>query len=138
MKLNFKISFLFATLLLWGCQQEDHIDFKENSLIVGNWVNPATVSDTLWQFNRGTSLNPGDYGFCFQADQKFIERKNAGWCGTPPISYADFDGNWSQTDSILNISVAYWGGEAEYRWKIISLDEDKLVVYKVKEDYRLE
>lgn len=27
------------------------------------------------------------YGFTINPDGKFVEHKNAGWCGTPPILY---------------------------------------------------
>lgn len=68
--------------------------------------------------------------------RKFIERKNSGWCGTPPVSYSDFEGNWSINDSLLNVSVAYWGGLADYQWKIISLDDKRLTIVVVSQEYK--
>lgn len=138
MNLTYRIIFVGVILLAWSCRDDEEFKIYSENLIEASWVNPTTVSDTLWQYERASALKSGDYGFSFQADGKFVERKNSGWCGTPPVTYSDFDGNWSQTDSILNISVAYWGGMADYRWKIILLDENKLVVYKVKEDFHLE
>ncbi|HVO75554.1 MAG TPA: hypothetical protein VMT35_16105, partial [Ignavibacteriaceae bacterium] len=53
----------------------------------------------------------------------------AGWCGTPPICYANFSGIWEfQGDSVLKIKVAYWGGMTEYNLKIISLDRREFKV----------
>lgn len=65
----------------------------------------------------------------------FIERKNAGWCGTPPIAYADFNGSWAKNDSLIDITVDYWGGVANYHWKIISIDNNNLILCKLKEEY---
>jgi hypothetical protein len=39
------------------------------------------------------------------------------------------------TDSIINVSVDYWGGLADYEWKIISIEMNKLTVLKLKEEY---
>ncbi len=138
MNLTYKIGMLALLLSVWGCQQEEEFKILEDNMIVGNWVNPQMVSDTLWQYDRATALVPSDYCFSFQSDLKFVERKNSGWCGTPPVAYGDFEGTWSQNDSTLNINVGFWGGDVDYKWKIISLDENKLTIYKVKEDYHYE
>jgi hypothetical protein len=39
------------------------------------------------------------------------------------------------TDSIINLSVDYWGGLADYEWKIISIEMNKLIVLRLKEEY---
>ena len=63
-----------------------------------------------------------------------IERKNIGWCGTPPITYGNYDGNWQEQESILNINTSYWGGSASYQWGVIS-DNNQLVVLRITEEY---
>jgi len=29
---------------------------------------------------------------------------------------------------IIQISVDYWGGQTEYKWKVVSIDNKKLVI----------
>jgi len=60
---------------------------------------------------------------------------DTGWCGTPPIAYSDFDGTWNKKDSVIKITVAYWGGLADYQWKVISVDNNNLTIYRLKEEY---
>jgi hypothetical protein len=102
--------------------------------LVGNWINPIYI-DTLVTFEWSEKLIENQYGISFQADNKLLERKINGWCGTPPITTADYNGTWMKNDSIINISVGYWGGTADYTWKIISITKSKLVISILKSDY---
>jgi len=89
-----------------------------------------------WEFENSVgevnhyirTLEFGDeYGFTIFENGSFVEHKNAGWCGTPPITYADFEGNWTQqSDSILRINVDFWGGEEIYELKIFDVSENTL------------
>lgn len=83
-------------------------------------------------------MEEGQYCFGFKENGEFTERKNAGWCGTPPISYADFDGNWTINDSIVEINVEYWGGMAYYKWKIISLHEQQMSLIQIEINHEME
>lgn len=136
MKTISKLIFIFSVILLSSCEKINTPTSFNKDALIGNWVKPVLI-DTVWKYERANALNTDDYGFAFNADQSFIERKNSGWCGTPPISYANFNGSWSIQDSLLNITVDYWGGEAKYQWKIISFEGDKLSIYKIDEDYTL-
>lgn len=122
-------------MIIFACQKENEIFFNGTDKIIGCWINPTAV-DTLWKYTRSKSLKDNDYGFVFKSDQWFVERKNSGWCGTPPISYADFDGTWTIKDSLINITVKFWGGLADYQWRVISVDDNNLTVHKLKEVYR--
>ncbi len=126
---------LLTVMIFFACEKENKLFFNKNDKTIGCWVNPITV-DTLWKYTRAKSLKDNDYGFIFYSDQRFVERKNAGWCGTPPISYADFDGTWSKKDSVIDITVKFWGGLADYQWKVISVDDNNLAILKLKEVYR--
>ena len=102
--------------------------------ISGYWTD-AQINDTINIYMKSTKLKEGQYCFGFQSNGKFIERKNSGWCGTPPIAYGDFEGSWSINDSIVEISVPFWGGTAEYKWKILSLDNFKLKYTVLEAEY---
>ena len=94
-------------------------------LLTGIWVFEDII-DEIYHYQRTEELGEG-YGFIIYEDGRFVERKNAGWCGTPPISYADFEGNWTkQSDSVLRINVDFWGGEDIYELIIVDVTENTL------------
>ena len=63
----------------------------------------------------------------FNSDGTMTERKNSGWCGTPPISYADYPGSWSVlNDTMINVTVGYWGGTINYKLDIETLNSELL------------
>jgi hypothetical protein len=125
---------LLFPILLISCEKEQELIIENSNELTGSWINQV-VNDSVMEYSKAETLKDNDYGFEFKPNQVFIERKNAGWCGTPPIAYADFEGTWQRQDSILIITVDYWGGTADYKWEIISVDENSLKIYKVSEEY---
>lgn len=123
--------------LITGCEKKSEILISDSDKLTGNWSNPV-FEDTLWRYERVSELQANEYSFAFKPDQTFVERKNAGWCGTPPISYANYNGTWSRNGSEIKIKVGYWGGTADYQWKVISVDNKFLRVYRAKEEYKME
>ena len=114
-----------------SCKKDDVKLTEKQFNIVGNWINPE-YQDSLVILEKSNILKLNEYGISFKADSMLVERKNSGDCGTPPITYGDFNGTWSQKDSIILIHVGYWGGTAVYKWKIISVGNNKLIV---KQEY---
>jgi hypothetical protein len=129
--------FLLAATFI-ACEKENNPQKPEidnSELLLGNWIRSVHNNDyETVKYERTVSLNDDDYGFSFQADKSFVERKNSGWCGTPPIAYENFDGTWSKNDSIVDISVAFWGGIEEYQWKIVALDSQYLTIEVIKRE----
>lgn len=105
-----------------------------NTSVVGVWTNPQ-YNDSIIVYERSNILPENEYGLEIKADGTIIERKNAGWCGTPPIAYDDFTGKWTGNDSIINIEVMFWGGTEKLKWKIVSFDDNKLTVKQLKSEY---
>lgn len=125
-----KYLWLVLLALLWSCEKElAEVDaLGENAGIVGTWVEKGYEEDVLL-LDRAEELDPVKYGFIIQEDGRFIENKNAGWCGTPPITYDNFEGTWEAvSDSLLSITVGYWGGIMTYQIRIVSLDMDQLAI----------
>jgi hypothetical protein len=120
-----------------SCEKEglDAALLGENAGVVGTWVEETYVDDILW-LRRTADLDPAGYGFTIKENGEFIERKNAGWCGTPPITYDNFEGSWEPlSDSLLDITVGYWGGMMTYQIRIVSLDHVNLAIrYLYAED----
>lgn len=137
MKTVNKIILFLSIFTLIACDKKDELNLFDSEDLYGYWINPVSI-DSISTFERVNSLKDNDYGIAFKSGYVFIERKNSGWCGTPPISYADYGGTWSQTDSIVNITVGYWGGSADYQWKIISIDKNELKISRLKEEYHIE
>jgi hypothetical protein len=131
------VALLLMMGLFAGCEKKSDILINESDQLTGYWSNPV-LEDTIWKYERVSELQANEYSFAFKPDQTFVERKNAGWCGTPPISYANYDGTWSRTGSEIKIKVAFWGGTADFQWMIVSVDNKFLKVYRGKEDYKME
>jgi hypothetical protein len=130
------ILLIFSILFLISCDNNDGFNINSD-LLVGSWINEQR-KDTLKTYDRADNLKDKEYGFIFRSDGIFIERKNAGWCGTPPISYEDFEGTWIKNDSIISITAGFWGGLAAYQWKIILIDKSNLTITASSEEYYFE
>ncbi len=135
-----KLVILLFALLLIACEKES-VDIEalgENEGIIGTWIDNGYEED-LTLLKRVNSLDPSKYGFSIVDDGSFVERKNAGWCGTPPITYENFEGSWvALSDSLIEITVAYWGGTMTYQMRIVSLDTEDLQIRYLYSDDRLE
>ena len=129
------IPLIFLALL--ACEENLENHAPENDHLIGSWFNPE-YNDSIVTYQRSEGLVEDEYGFSFIEDFAFIERKNSGWCGTPPIAYADFEGTWARNDSILEINVDFWGGTTDYTWKILSADETMLIIERIEEVYNHE
>ncbi len=130
------IILLFAFTII-ACEKNTENSAPRNDHLIGSWFNPQ-YNDSIVTYERSEGLIDNEYGFSFNEDKTFIERKNSGWCGTPPISYADYDGSWTEKDSIIDINVGYWGGTSDYTWKMVSVDETNLKIIRLEEEYHME
>ena len=121
-------------LALISCKENDFDSGENSEKLVGYWVNP-TYQDSITILEKASKLSDNNYGIAFMSDGKLVERKNSGWCGTPPISYGDFNGTWEMKDPVISISVDYWGGKASYKWEIVSVTDDQLKVLVKEQKY---
>jgi hypothetical protein len=123
------VAFIVFVLFLNACNKKtDKIEISSNNTFYGSWIEYG-YADTLKILTKSASLKENCYGFTIGQDGKFTERKNAGWCGTPPIAYENYDGNWTKLgESTLLVSVGYWGGDTSYQLKIVSVSSDTLKV----------
>ena len=125
-----KMLMLLLAVLAISCEESllEADNLGENTGIVGTWIEEG-YEDDLTLLQRGEELDDSKYGFTIREDGTFIERKNAGWCGTPPITYANFEGTWEAlSDSLLDITVGYWGGTITYQMRIVALDKEELKI----------
>jgi hypothetical protein len=123
------ILFLFVFV---ACDKDDEKIEDDSSELVGYWINPV-VNDSMITYERVDRLKDDEYGIAFHSNHVFIERKNSGRCGTPPISYSDYKGAWERSESIVNIIVGYWGGTMDYIWEVVSVDNKELTIVRILE-----
>ena len=136
--MNLKLSLLLplAAMLLFSCETETPEIPDENTPFLGTWINPV-YTDSTRTYSRAEGLMDNEYGLSILENHSVLERKNSGWCGTPPISYADFQGNWLFEDDTLRLNVDFWGGTSELTWIIRSVDENEMVILPIRENYPL-
>ena len=120
------IIILVVSLILISCEKESNT--PEAGELEGVWVQERYEEDLLI-LGKADKIDEDNYGFEISEDGKFLEHKNSGWCATPPISYADFEGTWKyESDSVLVIDVGYWGGTMTYKMDIVELTAGTLKV----------
>ncbi len=99
--------------------------------ILGTWE----VSDYRGEniiYTRIKSLKNNESGISFLENGKLIKRQNSGWCGTPPISYKNFDGTWKfETQDKLIVTYDYWGGTIEETWTINTITKDLMTIQRI-------
>jgi len=120
---------LFTVIVILFLSCADNEPTTLQTKLMGNWVN-SQYTDSLVTFDRNSNLIPKAYGLSFQTDGKMVEHTIDGWCATPPVIYNNNAGTWRSSGSTLNITVEFWGGTIDYVWKIVSVDQYKLVVVK--------
>lgn len=86
---------------------------KLKKSILGSWVHNG-YSESSILLSSADSLRIDAPGIQFNKDGTLIKRQNAGWCGTPPITYSNQEGTWKIiSDSSIQITYSYWRGEVE-------------------------
>ena len=97
----------------------------------GTWVYRSYQED-VYTMEKSINLENDNSGLIILGDGKFIERKNIGFCGTPPVVYDNYQGNWeSLSDTKLKIEVEYWGGPENFTMDIVSVTNSVLKFKKI-------
>jgi hypothetical protein len=115
--------------LLFSCTK-DKIEIDPGNPLIGIW-NYSDYYNNAQVYARSREFSDNQ-GFKFNTDGTLLERKNSGWCGTPPITYSDYSGKWAIiNDTLIRIDVGYWGGSMTYNLDIESVNSDSLKVITV-------
>jgi hypothetical protein len=119
----------FLSLFLYSCSK-DEIKIEPDNLLIGIW-DYSDYQDNASIFTRSQEF-VDNHCYRFNSDGTLTERKNSGWCGTPPISYADYPGTWNfLNDTLIQINVGYWGGSTSYRLDIESISSKSLKIVTI-------
>jgi hypothetical protein len=137
MKQLFRFSGLLTLIFLAtnSCSDNNETEVKSKKInsIYGNWARIG-FSNSSVILARTKTLTTEGYGLSLNEDGSYVERKNAGWCGTPPISYLNYPGTWKPiNDSTLTVKVGYWGGTTQYKLIINSSKQDTIAIQFVYE-----
>mgnify|MGYP001206385013 CR=1 FL=1 len=126
------IYLLILSLLLISCTESLDYEVIEESL-VGNWSH-MSYNDTIITLERVNNLPDDEYGISFLDAGELLEWKNAGFCGTPPISYTEEEGRWEFiADSVLELHTTFWGGSIDMEWRILELSSNQMKYYVQKQ-----
>jgi hypothetical protein len=122
-----KLLLLVSIMFLAGSCYKDEINIDPDNLLTGTWIFDKYDEDA-YIFYRSTGFID-NHCYKFNSDGTLTERKNSGWCGTPPVSYADYPGTWSfKSNNEIEINIGYWGGTINYKLNILHVNNDSLKV----------
>lgn len=134
MKTFIKTLLLLVIVINIGCDKDDEpVEINASDKLIGHWINPVVIDSEL-KFERSNSLKKNDYGISFLIESMYIER-SSGWCGTPPLVYADFKGLWKRNDGMITITIDNgMNGVQDINYEIKSLDDRYLVMKQLHEN----
>ena len=124
--------FVLSVFLLVSALSFSQMETKQ---LTGFWVTPSY--DNLITYQKAnqfieTSTHNGR-GIHFLENEQLIVRQNAGWCGTPPVTYENVNGNWEKlAENQLKISYSNWMGRVTEIWKIEELTNEELTIEVVE------
>lgn len=131
MKTILKTILFLVLVTTIGCSQENEtIPINASNKLIGHWINPV-YTDTELQLTRASALKDDEYGISFLEKTQCVER-SSGWCGTPPLSFMDFQGTWTRTDSVLIMTIDNGiNGMQDIKWIIKTLDNKTLLMERM-------
>lgn len=132
MKYILKAFFISLVLILSSCENDDFSAGFDT--LQGNWI-VEEYADSIRVFSKVNKMPADNYCLAFDT-HNIIEQKNSGFCATPPISYAKYDGSWKiSADSVITIKTTFWGGDVSYSWKVLWISSNKFSVKVLNENY---
>lgn len=95
-------------------------------MVVGTWGQTG-YGDKTYTYERADKLDPKRPGLQIKSNGTLVRRQNAGWCGTPPITYANGTGKWEMdVNGILQLEYSFWGGTGIQKLQLITIDEKQM------------
>jgi hypothetical protein len=131
MKTIFK-TFLFLFIITSiGCEEDNEtITINESNKLIGHWINP-TYNDLELKLTRASSLKKDAYGISFLTENQCVER-SSGWCGTPPLTFFDYQGTWTRNDNLITITIdSGINGLEDLKWQIKTLNDTYLIIERI-------
>ncbi|MFC3199914.1 hypothetical protein ACFOET_20005 [Parapedobacter deserti] len=116
-------------LIVFAACSKNDLAIDPNNPLLGTWVQAGSEENAVI-YTRASRLKNDDYGMIFQANGQVVMRQIAGWCATPPVAYANYEGRWNQSGATLQVTTHYeWmPSETKQTWQILSIDSKRLVL----------
>ena len=132
MKTIIKTVLFLLIVTFIGCDDDSEpIIINESNKLIGYWINPV-YTDLELKLERANSLKKDEYGIAFLEESMCIER-SSGWCGTPPITFFDFQGTWTKNDAIIIMTIDNGiNGLEEIKWEIKTLNDNYLIIERLR------
>lgn len=132
-------SYLLILLILPVSGAFDTPENKELGTLFQKWVF-VDYGDEGTLYESRSRFKEDEPGMEFKKDGTLVVRQNAGWCGTPPISYANFTGTWTAISKTeVALEYPFWGGTMKRTMTIVKLNKKELFVkLKMNGTIRLE
>ena len=94
--------------------------------ILGVWVYDHSESETRI-YKKSGLFEDNKPGLAFKRNGQAIIRKNISFCGTPPITYANYSGFWKMdNDSLLSIKYLDRDRTRQMSLKVLKVDSSTL------------
>ncbi len=103
-------------------------EYAINEELLGTWIFEE-YKDDITVLKKSNDFHSDKYGIQFNKNLSLVERRNASWCGTPPIAYDNFNGSWEMIDkNTVELNVDSWDGDMYITIEIVSLTDKKLEI----------
>jgi hypothetical protein len=123
---------LILTLFVAGltaCQPFQIADPDNADPVIGVWVYDGwSQTDTASIYVLRNRLADNQYGYVFKPGGKMVQRVNSGWCGTPPITTADYSGTWQTQGNRLVLRSENWSGPTTQTLTIVRRQGNQLLL----------
>lgn len=119
---------LGMALTLAACTSTSEPDpgAESHGSLVGVWVFEDETDDGAKVYTRAAALSGERSGYEFGLHGG-LKVRTAGWCGTPPLTWANLDGLWDEVDpGLLKIRHAWRGAPRQFELEIISVSARRL------------
>ncbi len=118
---------LLLFVLISANQKQQTISKKQ---LIGIWLfEENSSSENSATLLKSKKFKEDEPGIQLKKNGKLVKRQNAGRCGTPPISYANYEGTWAMTgNSTLTVKYEFFDGTIEEDWKILETNKNRLKI----------
>ncbi len=117
---------LFALQFLASCDKSDAVA-PEVAIVDGAWAFVEVLPGTESRIYRRLGDLSGEVdGFEFAPNGILLVR-NAGFCGTPPLTFSTYNGTWvAESNESYILSYNYLGALSDIRLTVFSVTEQEL------------
>ncbi len=97
---------------------------------MGTWIHDGfDETNKSFIYIKAAKLSKDRKGWIFKPNGDMIDRDNIGFCGTPPITYTDYESQWKKiSNTKIEVDGKSWEGNKKYSFDIISITLDRLIV----------